>query len=142
MIPKTFSQFIQRKNKVFLGGTCNNTTWRESLIQHLKIEYFNPIVKDWTSADQKNEEIQKKICNIHLYFITSAMKGIYSIAELVNDSHNKNITTIFYLNTTGFDKGELMSFDAMINNILTPNNVKIFKDVSIDQLANYINKKI
>ena len=36
------------KNKVFLGGTCNNSTWREELIPQLKIDYYNPVVKDWT----------------------------------------------------------------------------------------------
>jgi hypothetical protein len=33
--------------KVFLGGTCNESTWREKLIPMLKIDYFNPVVKDW-----------------------------------------------------------------------------------------------
>lgn len=30
--------------KVFLGGTCNDTTWRDKIIPYLKIDYFNPIV--------------------------------------------------------------------------------------------------
>ncbi len=34
--------------KVFLGGTCNESTWRDRLIKLLKINYFNPVVKDWT----------------------------------------------------------------------------------------------
>jgi hypothetical protein len=32
------------KNKVFLGGTCENTTWRKELIDNLKVDYFNPVV--------------------------------------------------------------------------------------------------
>jgi hypothetical protein len=36
------------KKKCFLGGTCNNSQWREALIPMLKIDYFNPVVKDWT----------------------------------------------------------------------------------------------
>ena len=32
-------------NKVFLGGTCNNSTWRDELIPQLKIDYFNPVVE-------------------------------------------------------------------------------------------------
>lgn len=30
--------------KVFLGGTCNGSIWREKLIPLLKIDYFNPVV--------------------------------------------------------------------------------------------------
>ena len=37
--------------RVFLGGTCANTTWRNELIPLLEkmgIDYFNPVVDDWT----------------------------------------------------------------------------------------------
>ena len=34
--------------KVFLGGTCNNSKWRDKLIPMLNIDYFNPVVDDWT----------------------------------------------------------------------------------------------
>lgn len=34
--------------RVFLGGTCNDSTWRDNLIQQLEIDYFNPVVPDWT----------------------------------------------------------------------------------------------
>ena len=34
--------------KIFLGGTCNESTWRDELIPNLTIDYFNPVVKDWT----------------------------------------------------------------------------------------------
>jgi len=33
--------------RVFLGGTCNNSKWRDVLIPRLKIDYFNPVVDDW-----------------------------------------------------------------------------------------------
>lgn len=33
---------------VFLGGTCNNSTWRDKLIPLLTVDYFNPIVNEWT----------------------------------------------------------------------------------------------
>ncbi len=51
--------------KVFLGGTCNKTTWREELIPLLTIDYFNPVVKDWTPECQEIEKQQKELCNIH-----------------------------------------------------------------------------
>ena len=38
--------------KVFLGGTCNESTWRDELMPLLKnegVEYFNPVVEDLDS---------------------------------------------------------------------------------------------
>lgn len=33
------------KNSTFLGGTCNESTWREELIAQLdeRVEFFNPV---------------------------------------------------------------------------------------------------
>ena len=33
--------------KVFLGGTCNGSDWREKVIEKLDIDYFNPITAHW-----------------------------------------------------------------------------------------------
>lgn len=43
--------------KVFLGGTCNNSTWRQNFVIHLsdEIDYFNPVVEDWNKEAQKKE---------------------------------------------------------------------------------------
>jgi len=32
--------------KIFLGGTCNESTWRNRIIPMLEIDYFNPVVDD------------------------------------------------------------------------------------------------
>jgi len=75
--------------KVFLGGTCAESKWRETLIPKLKrirCDYFNPVVDDWTPECQAIEEDEKVICDYHLYVITPKMKGVFSIAEAVNDS--------------------------------------------------------
>jgi hypothetical protein len=71
---------------VFLGGTCNNTTWRNSLILKLvknKIYFFNPVVEDWTPECKLAEDIAKKASTYELYVITPEMTGVYSIAEMV-----------------------------------------------------------
>ena len=47
------------KKKVFLGGTCAESTWREKLIPLLKINYFNPVVDDWTEECYKEELRQR-----------------------------------------------------------------------------------
>lgn len=75
-------------NRIFLGGTCAETTWRDELIdglQHYNVEWFNPVVKDWTPECQAIEEDEKNNkCNVHLYVITPEMQGVYSIAEIIN----------------------------------------------------------
>ena len=49
--------------KVFLGGTCNESTWREGLIKALKIGYFNPVVDDWTPDCMAEEIKQREECD-------------------------------------------------------------------------------
>ena len=103
--------------KVFLGGTCNESTWREELIPMLKIPYFNPVVEDWTPECQKEEERQKKECDYHLYVITPKMTGVFSIAEVVNDSCKMPARTLLCIlpadGDKRFDTGQERSLDAV-----------------------------
>lgn len=68
--------------KVFLGGTCNESEWRNYLIKLLTIDYFNPVVDDWTEECMAEERKQREICDYCLYTITPKMTGVYSIAEV------------------------------------------------------------
>jgi len=81
--------------KVFLGGTCNNSTWREELKPMLDIDYFDPVVKDWTPECMAEEIKQREECDFCLYVITPKMMGVYSIAEVVDDSNKRPGKTIF-----------------------------------------------
>jgi hypothetical protein len=86
------------KQKVFLGGTCNNSTWREELIPMLEkanIDYFNPVVEDWTPECQIEEIKQRENCDYCLYVITPQMLGVYSIAEVIDDSNKRPGKTMF-----------------------------------------------
>ena len=80
---------------VFLGGTCNNSTWRDEIIPKLKIDYFNPVVEDWNDAAVQNEMKQKEIADFLLYVITPKMTGSYAIAEVVDSSNKNPDKTIF-----------------------------------------------
>lgn len=137
-------------NKIFLGGTCSDKhDYRNTLIPLLKnIDYFNPVVDDWTEEAYQNELKEKKICNIQLYVITPLMKGVYSIAEAV-DASNKNpngiiftyLKTIYTDNYISFSKGEIMSLNKvceMINN----NGGYAFPANSIEEINDIINKKL
>ena len=106
---KILTQFLDannESNKVFLGGTCNESTWRDELIPKLEeidFNYFNPVVEDWSPEcqDIKNKKKQNN-CNIHLYVITNKMKGVFSIAEAIESVFNKDKKTIFCV-LDGFD---------------------------------------
>jgi hypothetical protein len=81
--------------KVFLGGTCNESTWRHDLIKMLNIDFFNPVVDDWTPECMEEELRQRALCDYCLYVITPKMTGVYSIAEVVDDSNKRPEKTIF-----------------------------------------------
>ena len=84
--------------RVFLGGTCNESTWREKLIPDLQkygIEYFNPVVENWTTTAQVNEIRERETCDFCLYVITPRILGYYAIAEAVEDSIKHPYKTIF-----------------------------------------------
>lgn len=109
--------------KVFLGGTCNESTWRDELIPHLEkmgIEYYNPVVEDWTPECQEEEYRQKEICDIHLYLITKKMRGVFSIAEAVASCQDAGKLTLFvFANFDGeFDESERKSLDSVGNLIV------------------------
>lgn len=104
------------KNKIFLGGTCAETTWREELIKSIQIPYFNPVVKDWTPECQAVEMVEKEVgCNIHFYCITKEMTGVFSIAEVIDSVHTKGKITILHVIPQGFEGHQIKSLQAVVN---------------------------
>lgn len=127
--------------KVFLGGTCAESKWREKIIPDLQCDYFNPVVKDWTPECQENEEREKVICDFHLYVITPKMKGVFSIAEAVNDSHVLPKGHCIFCITKeeddrDFTKGEMKSLEATAK-LVEKNGAKVFRN--LDDVVNYLN---
>lgn len=99
--------------KAFLGGTCNNSEWRNKLIPMLDIDYFNPVVKDWTPECQAEEIRQRELCDFVLYVITPLMTGMYSIAEAVDDSNKRPHKTIFcVLDNDIYNEAQLTTFNG------------------------------
>lgn len=128
--------------KVFLGGTCNNSSWRNRLIPLLNIEYFNPVVEDWTEECQQEEIRQKKICNYHLYVITPLMLGSFSIAEVVDSSNKNPQGTIFCVlekdDNKQFTTPELKSLKA-VKAMVKSNGGTVL--TSLEEVANFLNKQ-
>jgi len=126
-------------NKVFLGGTCNESTWRATLKPLLQVDFFDPVVEDWTEKCQKIEMEEKEHkCNIHLYVITSLMTGIFSIAEAVDSVHTKSVITLVHVIPEGFNKGGLRSLKAFIRLVNTRGGIG-YIDSDIYRTARVIN---
>lgn len=130
-------------NRVFLGGTCNESKWREELISKLDpntIDYFNPVVEDWTKECMVIEKQERKTCDFCLYTITPKMTGVYSIAEVVDDSNKRpNKTILCILNrdeSKEFTKSQLKSLNQVAE-MVKENGGKVF--TNLEDLAKYLN---
>lgn len=126
--------------KVFLGGTCNGSTWRDTLIPMLSIDYFNPVVDDWTPECQDEELKQREECDFVLYTITPKMMGVYSIAEVVDDSNKRPERTILILlresDNLSFDDSEWKSLLAVAKMVIKNGGVVFF---DLKSGATYLN---
>ncbi|MFA5760386.1 MAG: nucleoside 2-deoxyribosyltransferase domain-containing protein [Dehalococcoidales bacterium] len=132
--------------KVFLGGTCNESTWREQLISLLKCDYFNPVVEDWTPECVENEYREKSIADYQLFVITPEATGCFSIAELIDASNKVPEKTLCALlgswnsnNSVENEKlvGRFMSFNNCLN-IAESNGAKRF--YTLKNIAEFLNE--
>lgn len=143
-------------DRVFLGGTCNDSKWRDLLEPMLERPTFNPVVAIWTKYALENELKQRRECGIILYTITPVMNGVYSIAEVVEDSilaylennYGKEgvgykhvvFTIIGSDSTTGedakFSEHQLKSLEA-VSAMVAKYGVKTFRNLK--DTAKYIN---
>jgi len=128
--------------KVFLGGTCNESSWREELIAQLKIDYYNPVVDDWTPECQAEEVRQRKLCDFCLYTITPLMTGVYSIAEAVDDSNKRPSKTLFCVllgdNGKRFTPGQTRSLMA-VSKLIRRNGGRVF--ITLKACAAFLNSQ-
>ena len=80
--------------KVFLGGTCNESIWRDELIEMLEIDYFNPVVDDWTEECYQEELRQREICDYcftDMYEYEDILQRLYENSE---NKYNRSYATI------------------------------------------------
>ena len=74
-----------KQYSVFLGGSCNPTTWRiKTAIPYLDkagVTYYNPQVDDWYPELIQIEEDAKKNSTIKLFVFDSETRGIASLVE-------------------------------------------------------------
>ena len=136
---KKIKPFQQTNNRVFLGGTCNGSTWRDSLIKMVQMDMFNPVVEEWTPECQEIEKIEKEEkCNIHLYVITNEMTGVFSIAEAVDSVHNDKVRTILHVIPDGFDDHQKKSLSAVVDLINLRGGIA-YMDSDLERTAKTLN---
>lgn len=128
--------------KVFLGGTCNGSKWRNELIPSLNVDYFDPVVEDWNEEAQKKEDFYKENSELFVYVLTSASNSPFSIAEVVDDSNKRPTKVVFYFeeNPDGekpFTTHEIKALKK-IGKIVEGNGAKWAK--TKEELINFINQ--
>lgn len=124
----------------FLGGTCNGSKWRELLIPMLNFNAFNPVVETWDEKAQEQEKYWRRNADYVLYVITPLMTGVYSIAEVVDDSNKRPLRTLFCVleNDGGkvFDKHQLKSLE-MVKTMVRENGAVILDN--LEDVADFLN---
>lgn len=128
--------------KVFLGGTCNGSRWRDILISDLRIEYYNPVGEAWTKEMKEEEVKQREESDFCLYVITPKMEGVYSIAEVADDSNKRPAKTIFcYLNEDEgieFSESQVSSLEE-VGKLIRSNGAHHFK--TLKEVVDFLNKQ-
>lgn len=129
------------KKKVFLGGTCNGSKWREEIKPLLGIDYFDPVCEgEWNEEAYQRELHERKTSDFVMYVITPKMTGVYSIAEVVDDSNKRPEKTLFcYLTSDNgevFSKAQLKSLIAVAK-MVENNGGKAFIDLA--EMAKFLN---
>lgn len=142
IIVNQYIEMISEKkiDRVFLGGTCNNSKWRDTITPLLKKEVFNPVVDDWTEEHQKEEQKQRKECSLVLYVVTPKMSGSYSIAEVIDDSNKRPSRTLFVpLKIDSGDKFTEPQWESLleVQKMVVRNGGKSFD--SLEDVAKFIN---
>lgn len=128
--------------KIFLGGTCAGWKWRDELQPLLHCDYYNPIVKNWGEADRLREVHERETSDYVLYGITNGISGVYSIAEVVDDSNKRPDKTIFLNLFKDYQDGyttRMAHSLRAVENLLRENGVMVFS--SIEACAEYLNAK-
>ena len=128
--------------KVFLGGACSGSNWREEFKPLLTIDYFDPVVDNCVEVAQAEGIHQRENCDCILYCLTPKMHGVYSVAELIDDSHRRPEKTVVCILRE--DEGEM--FDGrqyasilQVAKLAKTNGARIFH--GLPDAASYLNRR-
>ena len=126
--------------KVFLGGTCNGSLWRDEVIKKLKIHYYNPVGDTWTPEMMEEELKQRQECDFCLYVLTPKLEGFFSIAEVADDSNKRPDKTIFcFINEDEgktFSKAQIKSL-TQVARMVKENGARFFE--TLQEVVDFLN---
>jgi hypothetical protein len=119
--------------KVFLGGTCSDSKWRDEIKPLLKIDYYDPVCDgEWTQEAYLREIHERETSDFVAYVITPKMGGVYSVAEVIDDSNKRPEKTLFCFLAKDegdfFTKAELKSLHAVAK-MVKHNGGKVFENL-------------
>lgn len=131
-----------------LGGTCNNSNWRDILIPMLNenIRYRDPVLKcgnyKYNELVKKEKETILQQCDYLVYVITPKQRGFSAIASLV-DYSNKVPEKVIFCVINEFDnekfEGHQLESINYVKDIVKDNGVKVFEN--LNQIATFLNSK-
>lgn len=127
--------------RVFMGGTVDGYEWRkylEDVFNGKNIALFNPIVDDWNDEAKENELKEREGCDKCLYVITPDIRGVYSVAEAIDDSNKRPEKTIFcYIEQDKKFDDKMMHSLRATGDMIERNGGKSFSNM--DDLVSYLN---
>lgn len=111
------------------------------MIPLLKIDYFYPVVQDWTPECQAREIEERAFATFELFVITPKMTGVFSIAEVTESAVKFPEKTI--LCVLDEDDGETFAeFQGKslkaVEKLVSRNGAKVFPNLK--EVAEYLNK--
>ncbi|XP_046398279.1 uncharacterized protein LOC124165067 isoform X3 [Ischnura elegans] len=84
------SEPLPVKCEVFLGGSCNPTTWRQDIaipaLNALGISYYNPQVSQWGPELIEQEHTAKQTASLLFFVIDSQTRSVASMLEVAHIS--------------------------------------------------------
>lgn len=130
---------VETRRGVFLGGTCNSSTWRDKLVPMLSVESYNPISSSWSMETQQQEEEAKKEAALNLYVITPKQTGFYSFAEIMANAIKEPERTVVTIldedDGVTWDDAQKLSIDATERLITDTTGVVVNKDLESTAVA-------
>jgi hypothetical protein len=104
----------------------------------LKCAFYDPRVKDWSEDDRLREVHEREKCDYVLYVITSGIKGVYSIAEITDDSNKRPEKTIVCVLYDNMRKNMAHSLKAVVN-LAKSNGVIVCE--TLEEVAEFLNDR-
>ena len=102
---------------------------KEELIKKFnkKVSYINPKTTNWNHEIEMKMRKEKQKCKYILYVITSEMKGVLAIANLVDLANKSPERLLFCYIKEGFDEKLINSLEE-VKFLLKEHNVKTFEN--------------